>query len=442
MSENRARRTNQIRIANHPRWTCQRCFATAGRVVLLSLITCSLSCFGGGEGGDGDDRDDGPTGPGGGTTNFTEDTSVQGVVTLAELTVAAGVTITATDNLVCDIQGDVVINGDLVGDCVEITVFGQGSLTINGTVRNECSVTPAAGQAPPLVIVGQGEMSLTGATIRSSGQIEIRNSSLAAPQFEGAPVDVQPPLGEPPAVMTIVNSTIEVGPGNALDGPAGQFGGTGETGEGVLIVVHGDIVFEGTTLIKGQDGGSGGDALHEGGPARAEGGPGGFGGVVELLASGEIDFGTGGVTIESGRGGDGGGATAIGLPGAGGSAPGAEAEGGRGEAGGELRILGLAGVRGGTDAHLRVGDSGTGGWAEATGADGDPEQCRDGQAQWGGDATAGGGEGSSSWYTQILFGAPIVFDEDPIEGGKGGVLAAFQYCTHVAIENCTLGALT
>ena len=24
----------------------------------------------------------------------------------------------------------------------------------------------------------------------------------------------------------------------------------------------------------------------------------------------------------------------------------------------------------------------------------------------------------------------------------GGVLAAFQYCTHVAIENCTLGALT
>ena len=23
-----------------------------------------------------------------------------------------------------------------------------------------------------------------------------------------------------------------------------------------------------------------------------------------------------------------------------------------------------------------------------------------------------------------------------------GLLAAFQYCTHVAIENCTLGALT
>ena len=28
------------------------------------------------------------------------------------------------------------------------------------------------------------------------------------------------------------------------------------------------------------------------------------------------------------------------------------------------------------------------------------------------------------------------------EGSAELVLAAFQYCTHVAIENCTLGALT
>lgn len=142
-------------------------------------------------------------------------------------------------------------------------------------------------------------------------------------------------------------------------------------------------MLEGTTLIKGQDGGNGGGALHEGTPAIAEGGHGGFGGVVEVLASGEIVFGSGSVTIRSGRGGDGGSATAIGLAGSGVAAPSAEAEAGRGERAGVLRIFGVAGVRGGADAHVRMGGSGAGGWGEATGLDGDPEQCVDGHAQGG-----------------------------------------------------------
>ena len=78
------------------------------------------------------------------------------MVNLLALSIAAGVTLTATGDLVCEIQGDIVIDGDLVGDCVEITVRGQGTLTINGSIRNECSVPPAAGQAPPLLIQSGG----------------------------------------------------------------------------------------------------------------------------------------------------------------------------------------------------------------------------------------------------------------------------------------------
>ena len=400
MSEKRARRTDQIRSAR------------VIRLVLLSLLTGTLSCGG----GSGDDPD-GPTGPNAPKTNFTEDTSVAGVVTLTELTVAAGVTITATDNLVCDIEGDIVINGDLVGDCVEITVFGQGSFTLNGTIRNACSVPRAAGAAPALLIANKGNMSLAGATIRSSGRIDLMNSNLQVPQFDGNPADVPSPSGEPPAVLSIVNSTIEVGPERARDGQAGI---DGETGDLVLIIANGAVVFGGTTFIKSQDGGNGADAVHEGAPAHAEGSHGGFGGPLEILASGTIDFGSGSVTIQSGRGGDGGGATAIGTPGSGVAAPSAQADGGRGERGGELRIFGVAGVMGGANAHVRMGGSGAGGWAEATGPDGDPEQCTNGQAQSGGGATAAGGEESSSREGPVIFGASIIFDRDPVEGGDGG----------------------
>ena len=401
MRAKHARRTDQIRSAR------------VVHLALLSLLTGTLSCGGGGSG----DDPDGPTGPNAPKTNFTEDTNVSGVVTLTELTVAAGVTITATDNLVCDIEGDIVIDGDLVGDCVEITVFGQGSLTINGSVRNECSVPPATGVAPMLLLANQGDMSLAGATIRSSGRIDIMNSNLQVPQFDGNPADVPSPSGEPPAVLSIVNSTIEVGPQRARDGQAGT---DAETGDLVLIVANGDIVFGGTTFIKSQDGGNGADAVHEGAPAQAVGGYGGFGGPLEILASGTIDFGDASVTIQSGRGGDGGRATATGTPGSGPSAPSAQAEGGKGESGGELRIFGVAGVTGGANSHVRVGGSGTGGWAEATGSDGDPEQCTNGQAQSGGVATAAGGEGSSSPEGPVIFGASIIFERDPVEGGDGG----------------------
>lgn len=399
---------------NRPRRTGRRLLATAIRVLLLSLMVGTLSCGGGGDG-----NIDGPTGPSD-DGNFTEDTSVQGTVTLTELNVPAGVTITATGNLVCDIEGDIVIDGDLVGDCVEITVQGQGRLTVTGTIRNECSVPQATGQAPFLNINNKGDMSITGATIRSSGRIDLRNSSLGDPDFDGNPLDVPSPPGEPKAVMTIVNSTIEAGPGRALDGQDGPVGSQGATGSVVIIVVNGDLVLGGSTLIKSQDGGNGGNALHEGAPAFAEGGRGGFGGPMDILASGQIDFGTGSVTIESGRGGDGGSAIATALPGSGDRAPGAEAMGGSGESAGIMRILGIEGVKGGANARVRMGRSGAGGRAEATGLDGDPEQCTGLQAQAGGYATAAGGEGVSSPVEPMIFGASIVFDRDPAEGGEGG----------------------
>ncbi len=206
---------------SRPGPTGQRQSATATRALLLSLTVGSLSCGGGGDG-----RDDSPTNPS--DTDFTGNASVQGTFNLAELNVAAGLTITATGNLVCEISGDITIDGNLVGDYVEIMVSGQGRLTINGTIRNECSVRPAAGQAPPLAINNKGDMSFTGATIRSSGWIEVRNSSLGEPNFRGGVQDVPPPPGEPEALLTIVNSTIEAEPGRALDGQAGPVGSVGE----------------------------------------------------------------------------------------------------------------------------------------------------------------------------------------------------------------------
>ena len=61
----------------------------------------------------------------------------------------------------------------------------------------------------------------------------------------------------------------------------------------------------------------------------------------------------------------------------------------------------------------------------------------------------GGGMGAGAMSFNDV--APPVAGEDAGAGGMGwdaparegvSLLAAFQYCTHVAIENCTLGALT
>ena len=51
------------------------------------------------------------------------------------------------------------------------------------------------------------------------------------------------------------------------------------------------------------------------------------------------------------------------------------------------------------------------------------------------------GEGMLRSLTMII-AVELVALGVGLAGPLEGVLAAFQYCTHVAIENCTLGALT
>ena len=70
----------------------------------------------------------------------TTDQDIGGTMTVAQVMIPAGVTITVTSDLVLNATGSVTIDGTLTGDCVAITLNGQAAVTITGTVTNACAV--------------------------------------------------------------------------------------------------------------------------------------------------------------------------------------------------------------------------------------------------------------------------------------------------------------
>ncbi len=392
----------------------------------LAGLLASLACGGGGGGG-------GPTDPGGnpdGDFAPRSDTTLSGNVSFDRVEIPTGVTVTVTADLVLTIAGPVEIAGRLAGDCVAIELAGAATVTITGSVSNACAELPP-GSPPPLEITGDGEMTLEGAEIESSGSILVRND----PTLNG---DARPSAGtlqaaQDGAALHVRHSLLRHVPGRAREGVPSldaRVPEPGADGSHIRVVSGGDVVLAGSTMYA-QHGGDGGftQRTHPTSvTARAR--EGGAGGDVRIVSSGGTIFveeSSEATTLNSGAGGPGGEAHAAVLGGTLEPLGIARAYGGPGGPPGAVTLwasepLGLDGG----DIEVVVGAAGKGGKATARGARG-LDATADRWAGHGASALAVGGDGADA--TPLLwqgsdgldfFLSPAVGAGNPALRGEGG----------------------
>lgn len=120
-----------------------------------------------------------------GDVTFSEDATVSGTLEAATLTIEAGVTVTMAADVVINAQDAITLDGTLEGDCVAVAVNGGAGMTMTGTIANDCS---AAATGPALTVQVAGALVMNGATLRSTGDIDIANDGTAsAPRWGGWP---------------------------------------------------------------------------------------------------------------------------------------------------------------------------------------------------------------------------------------------------------------
>ncbi len=358
--------------------------------------------------------------------NPTADTNVEGSKSYASITIPAGVTVTVTGQATLSSSGPIDIEGDLKGDCVELSLVGEGDVTIAGDVSNACSGD--AGDSPPeLKIVGDGNLTLGAGTLASSGDVEIQNDPTLGdadfPTVAGAPIfaaGIEPQANG--ALCIVAGRSFMADP--PRDGSDGQDGTAGKDGRTWTLSCRGSLDVQGAVAVVGQGGGNGGDGSHtSASSAQAKGGDGGDGGRIRVRATGDISFSGGGNSIASGDGGDGGSAVATATSDAtAAKAPPAAATGGDGGRPGliEVRANGSISIDAGS-LTLRVGHGGAGGAATATGADGVDAAARGDAAQGGGDATATAGAGGGTPDKQLASsGAVTGLAGVSVQGGDAG----------------------
>lgn len=363
--------------------------------------------------------DSGPTGTGDdGAFRPTTDTSLSGSHRFTRIVIPPGVTVTAAGDLVLDSASAVVIDGQLSGDCVAITIRADSVASIGGAISNACrgELPP---DAPDLLIVGRG-VRTAGARVASSGNIQITNDpSLSAGAFslgsQRASGGLQPAQGTSDCLLQ--DTIVLVEPGRALDGAAGaETAGAGSGGASVTVACQGRLELL-RTSISSQSGGHGGSSAVETAPlARAAGGAGGSGGDVAVLSTGELAFGSFNA-LRAGDGGFGGGAQATGPPTT--SGAGAVATGGNGGEGGRpiVRARGSIVLQGALALHAGAG--GRGGHATARGSDGRP--ANDSPAQAGGPAAATGGNGGEAPAIVLTADGSLTGVENiTVTSGRGG----------------------
>ena len=306
------------------------------------------------------------------------DATLGGVLEVATLTVAAGVTITLTAGAVIDAQGPVVIAGNVVGDCKGLSLNGQADVTISGTFSNACSATSADTEPPDLVILGSGAVNLDGATVTSSGDITIGNSVVAA-------ASAAPGLSAAVGVSTVSlrGTMVTHDPLFAPPGLDGATPGAGQDGHHIILQPAEILFLDGTTL-QAQHGGPGGSSEVEGTAETivSRGGDGGAGGHVELVPIEIVSLSLVSlepitVQIGGGDGGAGGSGTStalwdvqVGL------LPHANSFGGDGGAGGNAFTQDsffdvFVDIEIGGTVQLNPGDGGVGGNGSSVGVDGD-----------------------------------------------------------------------
>ena len=373
------------------------------------------------------------------------DSDLSGIYLVDEFTVAAGVTVTATDDLTIDATGYVEILGTITGDCVAMTVQGDTAVTVMGTLNNGCA---AEADGEDLSIVADGELTLEDATIISSGDMTFANDpTLTDADFpESAPTSVSgrgstdpgPRRAGSGVPFTRVNRTTVrysgggTGPDPAKSGVDGVDGTPGEAGRNVKMRLRGNAEFAGGTLLWGQDGGRGGDGNDtQPNDVSASGGKGGEGGKISVFITGTLTYSGGENVVRSGSGGWGGDATAQAQGNdAGNKAPSATATAGDGGIPGLLDIRSGGGINVASAGALvlEVGLPGEGGEAIAVGADGRDAIGATVPAQEGGNASATAGKGGSTPDKQLIkqgnvTGSPPILrgaTNMDLNGGTGG----------------------
>ena len=373
--------------------------------------------------------------------NPTTSTTLAGTQRYTSINIPAGVVITVTGALDLSASGLITIAGTLSGNCMGISVTGDAATAVTGTLDNRCSDPNADGA--DLTIVGKKGISVSGATIKSTGNILITNDlTLTAANFPAPPPLLDGSAAAMVAGLGVRSEIAQIaGPDCAFSGPgpvwpparAGapsekQFlsGGSGKVMQ-MSCRGNGEIGGILGALITGQDGGAGGTGTSVSNTfAEARAGDGGNGGDVRLWTTGNLTFlPPTPVTLISGRGGDGGVATATGLPnntltrGTN-----ASATGGKGGMPGLLDIRAGGAINITTALIIVVGRAGNGGAGTATASDGNDAGTS--AAQAGGDAAATGGQGGSTPKLSFVSlgavaGAPVVTGGN---GGNGGTATA------------------
>lgn len=341
------------------------------------------------------------------------DTTLSGTVRVTRVDLSADRTITiGSGGLRIEADSTITIAGKILGACHGLALVARDDVTITGTLDNSCA-TPND-SAPSLQVLAGQDVAFTGATVVSSGDIDVTNdSTLTEGSFPMAAAHRGSATTAAAGRICAATGSFRFRPDTARRGASGRFGSPGGTGRTMRYRCNGDLVLSGASIVA-QHGGSGGDGTDTSNrPADASGGDGGRGGDVRLWATGVLSIA--GATIEGGRGGRGGSALAQGTPSTVGSrATDATARAGDGAPGGRFDLRAGVEVQFQSTSTVRVGRAGDGGNAVATGADGTAP------AQDGGHATARGGTGGSSQDKQLR--APGVLNPHlaTLRGGEGG----------------------
>ncbi len=224
----------------------------------------------------------------------TTDQDVGGTMTVGELMIPAGVTITATSDLVINATGPVQIDGSLVGDCVAVSVDGAGSLTITGSVSNVCNAMEPV-TTPSLTLQASEAIVVVGATIESSGDLTISNVEAGAAALRAGRVSFLRGRASArvPANCSYGSTKIFASRNRFGTNASGAFGmpkgEDGPPGKGVALFCSGDASLTGVTLRAGR-GGDGGDGSSSVPGQTALGGEGAKGGSALIGAVGDIEF--------------------------------------------------------------------------------------------------------------------------------------------------------
>jgi hypothetical protein len=354
-----------------------------------------------------------------------KDTTIAGTIAVTRFVVPAGITVTVAAALTVSADSTVEINGRLRGACVPITIRGEREVFLRGTLDNTCQTQPD--NAPALTIVAAGGYELDGATVATSGDIDVTNDTTVTITANRVAAR-QRPVAQSAAVPTCVVRNTLLGPqtaglpNRANSGANGQHAAVGRPGATARLRCAGDLDIRGGVTVEAQDGGHGGNGVDLPGAgvnADASGGDGAKGGRVKLIATGLLLV-AGSNSFNGGDGGDGGNAnavsTAITIAS---KAPNALAVAGRGGDAGEVELRSGVEIRFLAPTPLVLGAAGAGGNAFANGANGNDATALV-PSQAGGDAEAIGGKGGDGPARMIQSNSIVNPQFVQISGGNGG----------------------